>query len=654
MKKITNGWRILLAVAVIAVFCAAAFAASMPNGKFANGATKKTSELKDPGTSNFSFFGGSENANVKSTNLTHDADGAMFIYGGGAAMAGDSESKTAHVEGDATLHLSGGTYEQEVYGGALASTGYTESTAQASVGGNVRIKFDGTSATPAAGWITGGGYAYGGRSQSRVGGNVSIEIQKGNFIVGSHNLINGGGEAMGNDYDARATALVQGNTVINISGGSLGAPESGGAPGGTLICGGGKAYSFAIVNVVGSSAINITGGKFNKVVVYGGGMTYMGADNSEAKIGGGTTITLSGSLALEAAAGILALNGGGCDPMKIENGSSSNDVSVAGTKTLVLDSLGTGIIRSEIHEFDVVLLKGANSLTFANKLGSDVKKIKVEGNFTADTTVLTLAEGSEKPTIEGTNAKWDGLKLVAAKNSDDPAPEDPAEPAKPTFDEEVSNAISKDVDMIKPVISTNKTDTAALLSKTDITADELAVDGAGQVTLNKTVVLIPGGAYSDAYMLPIYSAAQSDGTNAKIISCAFVITGKNLLAATPAEVRLIKVKGKTSSINFTYSDQTTDFTKDGYFTIQTSDNKIAAKDAKIVETESYKVTMFIEDNKDYDLDPTDARILDPAAIVKEAGSSPSSGGGSSGCSAGLGIFALLALVPIILRNKQRK
>ena len=153
-------------------------------------------------------------------------------------------------------------------------------------------------------------------------------------------------------------------------------------------------------------------------------------------------------------------------------------------------------------------------------------------------------------------------------------------------------------------------------------------------------------------MLPIFTAVKTN-PSADIVACSFSVKSSDLLAKTPQEVKLLKIKGKALTVSFKYSDKTEDFLKDGYFTIQTSgDNKIADKAAAFT-ADVYKVTMFIKDNGEYDLDPTVGSILDPAAIVKTSTKSPDSGS-SGGCSAGFAAIALLAIVPIVVRRKRNK
>lgn len=658
MKFIKRKWDILVLFAVVAIFCTAAFAGSSKmNNHFADGAETKTSELTT--LANVNFYGGSLNKNVNQTDLTYDTEGAaMNIYGGGWANPNLSADVTsgdltptpgvASVVGNVKLRLSDGSLSKgalDIVGGCNA-LGDSDKSATGTVTGNVNIIVDGPVSADGFHAIIGGGHANGAKAMANVNGNINIDISKGTFKTGSHSFMAGGGSSM---FDG--TARVMQNTKITISGGSLTTENQMGS----MIFGGGLVEGSSgngIADVGGSAEILITGGVFEKIVLHGGGAT-INSTGGQAKVGGGTKITLSGKAALTSARGILRINGGGYGGDHEEGNSSavninSNDVTVSGTRTLVLENLGTGTMNTKLQDFDVVILKGSNELTLAYPLSADVKTIKVEGDFATDTKVLTLAAESAKPQIVGTNAKWDGLSLIATKGGS-AEPEKPAEPVKPVFDEEIISAISNDVAFVAPVVSTDKAEMANLLVSTDITSTDLETDASGQVVLARSAV-VAGGVYSQAYTLPVFTAAVPIGSSAKVISCTFSVSGENLLAPTPAEVVLMKYKGKDKQLLFTYSDKTEDFKKDGYFTIQTSADKIAANGAAIVAADSYKVTMFIEDNKDYDLDPADGKILDPAAIVKKA--VPSSGG-SGGCSAGWGILALLAVVPVILRKRQK-
>ena len=639
-KKSTMKLAALAAVIILALFCTTAFAE--PVDIFANGLEKGVDALNPKSLD--SVYGGSLNGAVQSTKLIVNTDiplGNAFggVFGGGKASSGDSVTpldSSASVSGDTQLYLMNGyngskseASYSNVYGG-----GYADPKGVHTVYGNTDIQMQNPLATATR--ILGGGRAEGYTevdAYSIVKGNTSILLTQGKVSGGGHIALAGGGIADNYGY-----ANVEGNTSIKISGGvSVGnedEPKVG-------IFGGGIVYNNCTANVKGNTNITITGGTFVHISVYGGGMAFMGNTNANADVSGDGTITIQGADGLKAIAGVLSLNGGG-----LNAGGRTCSAEVKGKKSLVFDSTGSGTVDAEIADFDVIIFKGTSGITFTKALSSDVKSVKAEGAFADGTVILTLAEGSYKPKIEGTNARWEGMKLVAGGEK-----ETPAEPEKPIFEGDVNNVISKDVEAVAPAVSTDITAVETKLVSTDIKSSDLDTDASGQVVLKKSVVVTAGGSYSDAYMLPIFTAAKTN-PSADIVACSFAVKSSDLLAKTPQEVKLLKIKGKASTLSFKYSDKAEDFLKDGYFTIQTSgDNKIAPR-AAAFSADVYKVTMFIKDNGDYDLDPTAGSILDPSAIVKASESG--SGGSSGGCSAGFAAIALLAIAPVVVRRKRNK
>ena len=635
-KRRTMKWILLAAVIILTLCCTAAFA----EDKFANGEEKTVTALNPADRD--SVYGGKLNGTAASSRLTVDTATIPIreAFGGGKASIGDTsdnaQTSTASVSGDAQLSLmmgyKGESYSWcEVYGGGYASAKGTHT-----VLGSTNIQMKNPNA--AAELIYGGGYAYGFvdmPAKSTVKRNTSIILTQGNVKGGPHFAVAGGGRA-----DNYGDASVEGNTSIEISGnvtvGNQNEPR--------CIFGGGIAEDHCIAKVGGSTGITISGGKLDRINVYGGGKVGFNGNGSHADVSGDALITIQGAEGLKATAGVWSLNGGGLNMSTVDHESCTADVK--GKKYLVFDNAGKGTVRADIKDFDVIKFKGENSITFIEPLSSDVKSVVLEGSAADGTIILTLAEGSHKPEIVGTNARWDGMKLVAGEGK-----EAPAEPTEPKFNEDIKNVISKDVAAVKPAVSTDKTAVAAELSGIGIESSDLGEDAEGNIILNKDTVVTAGGAYSNAYMLPIFTAVKTAGSTAEIIACSFMVNKADLLAAKPEEVKLLKIKGKTSSLLFKYSDKAEDFLKDGCFTVQTSDDKIAPRAGALTE-DKYKVTVFIKDNGLYDLDETSGSILDPAAIVKtsEGGSS----GGSSGCSAGFGALALLAIVPIIVRRKRDK
>lgn len=630
-KKSTMKWAALATGIILALCCAAAFAEYAD--KFANGTESTVSGLGADATD--SVYGGSLNGTAASSHLTANSN-ITFVYGGGKASSVDSgstpQTSSASITGDTQLFLSYGSCDI-VYGG-----GYADAKGTHTVGGNTNIAMQNPNAVPTV--LYGGGHASGNNenietyAESRVIGNTSILLTNGRFDNPGHVAIAGGGDA---NY---GSANVKGNTEIVISRDvSVINTQGGGQVG---IFGGGVARNYGTAGVNGNTNITIAGGTLDDISVYGGGLAYMGNTRAYAYVSGDATITIQGAVGLKAIAMTRSLNGGG-----LNAGDNTSTADVKGTKSLVFDNTGSGSVSAGIADFDVIIFKGTSGLTFTKALSSDVKSVKAEGEFANGTVILTLVKGSHKPTIVGTNARWENMELVAGAEK-----ETPAEPVKPVFEGDVNNVISKDVESVAPAVSMDITAVETKLVSTDIKSSDLDTDASGQVVLKKSVVVTAGGDYSDAYMLPIFTAVKTN-PSADIVACSFSVKSSDLLAKTPQEVKLLKIKGKALTVSFKYSDKTEDFLKDGYFTIQTSgDNKIADKAAAFT-ADVYKVTMFIKDNGEYDLDPTVGSILDPAAIVKTSTKSPDSGS-SGGCSAGFAAIALLAIVPIVVRRKRNK
>lgn len=599
MKKNNRSWLAIAAVIILAL-CSAAFAAT---DHYAEG--------------------------TKEYNGSNAADGD-FVYGG---------KHNGNLTGSTKVTISGALMPEYVFGGGHAEGANTV----ASVNGSTEIIYNST--RTASGAVIGGGTMYEEGASADVYGNTNITFNNGGVScdygdLGNVLIAGGGRPSIGTSAKVTGdTNIVLNNCVVIASidyNGSEGHIVGGGT-GGDAADG---SYDFSIG---GDTNITLNGGtdaKIENVSVYGGSLIWDGAP-SGGNVKGNSNINIVGANGFKMARGVITFCGTG----KSATEHSGSIPAVLGTKTLKFENCGTGTLSSNITSFDVILLKGANNITFTKPLSDDVVKVKAEGTFADGTVILTLANGSYKPKIEGTNARWEGMKLVAGAEK-----ETPAEPEKAIFEGDVNNVISKDVEAVAPAVSTDITAVETKLVSTDIKSSDLDTDASGQVILKKSVVVTAGGSYSDAYMLPIFTAAKTN-PSADIVACSFAVKSSDLLAKTPQEVKLLKIKGKASTLSFKYSDKAEDFLKDGYFTIQTSgDNKIADKAAAFT-ADVYKVTMFIKDNGDYDLDPTAGSILDPSAIVKASESG--SGGSSGGCSAGFAAIALLAIVPVVVRRKKQ-
>lgn len=225
----------------------------------------------------------------------------------------------------------------------------------------------------------------------------------------------------------------------------------------------------------------------------------------------------------------------------------------------------------------------------------------------------------------------------------------PASPAKTELDFDTASAITRSC----PLTIFNVNDAVKILSSadTDINSGDLRLDDAYQVTLTEAAVMAAAGAnkITAVYPLPLFAVMQSSSSYKQRIACSFVVASADLMAERPENVKLMKVTGKSSSKYFTYTDNSDDFVRDGYFTIQPNDDSGSVVPKGTALTENYyRVTLFVKDNGAFDLDKTEGLTLDPAAIV----SMPKSGSG--GCNSGIaGLAALLALVLMPLAGKKR-
>ena len=629
----------LLFAAVVLIFAAAGRTFAEVPDVFANGASTSTNAIG--GSLSTRAYGGSENRSVASTNLFLGAPGVLALFGGGRASGSGS---VADVAGKSFLNVYFGAAEA-VYGGGHALDGGSASVGSA----GISLLSPNAVIGEGGGYIIGGGAAEGFGSKARVLGNVDIEISGDSKIYTNGHLVLAGGGiagASGPPSDKAAPdAAVMGSTNVVIRGGVFGDAKR--LAGLVYFCGGGAGEWYGSAGVEGNTSVTVSGGTFFNAAIAGGGMV-LPMRIARADVAGSATVTLKGAKALASASGIAELRGGGMNA-----GDKVSSAKVAGLKSLVLDSLGKGVISADIVDFDVIVLRGTNDLTFAKPLSSDVRRVRVEGTLPEGTVLLTLAEGSFIPAIEGTGAKWNGSKLTVV-GSHDSSSADAVLPAKTIFDDEIFRAISKDAELLLPTALTDVETAAKLLAVSGISAKMLSLDKAGQVTLAKAAVVKDGGEFSDACPLPVFTA--TGGAAAGLIGCSFVLNGGLLLAGSPQDVRLLKVTGPSAGSFFTYGDVPARFARDGCFTIQTADGKVAARDAKIVPGDRYMLTLFVKDNGSFDLDKTAGQILDPTALVKQKEEPAPTGGSSGGCTSGLGVLSLLPLLftgRFVYRRRQK-
>ncbi|MCD7876448.1 MAG: Ig-like domain-containing protein [Cloacibacillus porcorum] len=228
----------------------------------------------------------------------------------------------------------------------------------------------------------------------------------------------------------------------------------------------------------------------------------------------------------------------------------------------------------------------------------------------------------------------------------------PAKPQPKQPDVDNSVEISKDIDISETPAVYDNVEAAAKDISSDIKAEELEVsDGSVSLKDARTEEIVKanledGAALESVITLPLFSVRTE---KEKTAISAWVVKGSDLLSDTIEKVDVRKIVSTTELLKFQY--KASGFT-DGSFTVLGMDGKLAT--GAVDKDKRYQLLLFIADGGKYDLNDADGVITDPAAIVKTGGTpvQKPSGGSSSGCSAGFGALALLALVPLALKKKR--
>ena len=264
---------------------------------------------------------------------------AGVIGGGIAETYAQSVTANSIVEGTSSVTINGGTINGIAYGAVAGNAG---TSSAAVVGGGLAngdgstATVDSTSVTIAGGKINGkvvaGGLAINGGTTTAgentlltmTGGEVTGDLIGGNLldkngnegspIAGSTVNVKGGtvaGEIYGGSYvrNTAATSKVN-NTTVNISGGTIGATEPQGWA--QYVVGGGKAMSNATTtesSVMGTAAVNISGGDITRGAVVGGGFARaQGAGGSATANVEDSVVNLTGGSLVGVVGGGLAEN----------------------------------------------------------------------------------------------------------------------------------------------------------------------------------------------------------------------------------------------------------------------------------------------------------------------------------------------------------
>lgn len=263
------------------------------------------------------------------------------VVGGGIAETyyGGGGSAVSEVKGTSFVAINGGTIEGIAYGAVAGNAG----TSSAAVVGGGMANGEGASASVTStnvsitggiidGKVVAGGLAINGGtttvegntlltmtdgavSGDLIGGNLLEKGGKeGSAIAGSTVNVEGGtvaGEIYGGSYVRNTAAMSEvDNTTVNISGGTIGATEPQGWA--QYVVGGGKAMSNATTtksSVMGTAAVNISGGDITRGAVVGGGFARaQGANGSATANVKDSVVNLTGGSLVGVVGGGLAEN----------------------------------------------------------------------------------------------------------------------------------------------------------------------------------------------------------------------------------------------------------------------------------------------------------------------------------------------------------
>lgn len=282
-----------------------------------------------------------ENSSVTITSGTFSLDTenkAQYVIGGNKSMAyGSSSSKPADVattlvKGNSSVLVDGDVniVDGAVVGGSMAKA-ENDGKATATVAGNSGVQVDkGTLAGVVGGGIAETYYNASATAESTVDGTSSVAINGGTIEGIAYGAVAAGkssaavvGGGLANDAGSKATV---GNTSVTIADGTInGKVVAGGLAinGGTIgakvpqgwaqyVVGGGKAMSNATTtesSVMGTAAVNISGGDITRGAVVGGGFARaQGASGSATANVEDSVVNLTGGTLAGVVGGGLAEN----------------------------------------------------------------------------------------------------------------------------------------------------------------------------------------------------------------------------------------------------------------------------------------------------------------------------------------------------------
>ena len=440
-----------------------------------------------------------------------------------------------------------------------------------------------------------------------------------------------------------------GGTIINISGGVLkGGNIKGGLvlyhpQEGTLNITGGELYAYDGIQFKGG-ALNMSAGIITTTGVKPTGLN----DNSNGSVQTGAAISFVSNKNYK---GNMKLNLSGTAKL-ISSASHAiwEDTSIG-------DKLQTVSVNISGGSFSGTVAGSANTMYFKNRAGISDFAV-TGGTYNSDPTTYVKA---------GYVAMKSGDVYVVTSEKK------PVEPVLPPEIKDVVVPVSADKVVIASVdmtlapaskdeaIKQETEKTAEIITTGGIAQSDLTVNETGKVIVKpevvekaiKSVELPKNEVLVTETITPLPVVKATVEYN-KVAAITFEVSAQDLKAKKAGDVKLFKVISSTKGAFFDFVG-TPASADDKMFALQASDiasNDFLSADAAIETGKSYRLTMFVKDNGDFDLNKDAGTVVDPAQLVETKTQTPSSGGSSSGCNAGFAALALLALVPVVYRRKK--
>ena len=648
-----------------------------------------------------------------STNVVMNGGDVWDIFGGNGIW---TASKKATITGNSNITVKGGTIADFLCGGSYPATKKTAAQLDGNVyivieGGEIATLYDNTNTIGVV--ARAGGWVYGDDAENNVSGDVKIHIKGGSVygdILGGMWLY--GGKAKG-QIDGNVEILVDGNSglaalknrkdgqpdvVRTIHLGNWYGPDTTG-------------------NIKGTGTLifkNISSGlETMDRILYGEGRTSPWTEYGVKECIDGTTTLVfdnvqgafNGSIVsfdvFEATPGTKVT---GLTPEKFDVGKikiTGNWTNFGTPSVLTFDRAvevpvdfreATGIVSAEFNESKtelVVTCKNAPIAVTPTALKLQLGKsdtVKAATPVVGETvswkssdTAVAAVDDAGKVT-----AHKAGIAVISATGSvtkttagctvtvEDPAAPDPVPtpaPVTPTVITEKDNPVTKDKDVpadvkpatpvIKPATEEN---TKALAASADVPVKFFTATADGNITVDpviakKTVASVMSDnaavAPKTIVTLPIITATIDSG---KVAALAMKTTGAQLGAAANnivSDITLIKILKDETGAKFGYTAEPAGYA-DQSFTLKNADGNNLAFTDKIDPAATYTLILFVKDNGEFDYDSTTGSVIDPVAMAMNEAKAPKpSGGSSSGCSAGVGVLALLALLPLAAARRKK-